>query len=226
MIFNFLKNLLLLVYPNKCVFCGKVIEINNVELICNSCVNNIPVFSKNFFVDSRNGNKGFCAVKYNDIIKSSIHRFKYKNNISYAKYYADIMFKCIKNNPIFYADYLVPVPIYKGKRRKRGFNQSELIAIELSKYTKIPYNDMLERTRNTKSQSKVKFSERQENVKDAFVLKKGFDVKGKDIIIIDDIYTSGNTIRYCRKALEENGANVLFFTFATVKNLDEKNSNM
>jgi len=221
MIYDFIKNLLVLVYPNKCVFCGKVIEVNNLKLICNDCIDNVPIFYKNFFIDSRNGNKGFCAVKYNDIIKSSIYRFKYKNNISYAKYYADIMFKCIENDSRFHADYLVPVPIYKSKKRKRGFNQSELIAMELSKYTEIPCNDMLERNRNTKSQSKIKFNERQENVKDAFVLKKGLDIRGKNIVIIDDIYTSGSTIKYCRKVLEENGANVLFFTFATIRDLDK-----
>ncbi len=101
---------------------------------------------------------------------------------------------------------MTPVPIHTRRLRERGFNQAFLLAKELSKLNGVEVNDILIRTRKTKSQTSLGRAERKENIKDAFALKAGADVKGKAFILIDDVCTTGATLEECARILKENGA--------------------
>ena len=122
-------------------------------------------------------------------------------------------------------DYIICVPMYIKKKKKRGYDQAELIAEELSKLCNIPIEKgNLIRTKNTLAQSKVSFEDRAKNVKGVFKVLNPDKIKNKNILLIDDIYTTGNTINYCGKALKQAGANnICYFTLAKViykQNLD------
>lgn len=103
-------------------------------------------------------------------------------------------------------DLLVPVPLHPHRLQERGYNQSELLAKELSYKTGIPCATVLERTRDTPHQTGLNRTERLQNLEDAFSVRTGYSVEGKKIILIDDVFTTGTTILQCARTLHRQGA--------------------
>ena len=106
------------------------------------------------------------------------------------------------------AAFLVPVPIYKSRQRRRGFNQAEVLAKHLGKICGIPVLNALVRTKNTKSQTKLTREERKQNILDAFTLAKNMEaqIKKQAVILIDDVCTTSATLEECAKILRAAGA--------------------
>ena len=118
------------------------------------------------------------------------------------------------------ADALIPVPLHRWRLLKRRYNQSAMIAHYLGNETYIPilYEGLI-RTRATPTQGHLNFEERRKNVKRAFAVNERClaDVKGKTLVLIDDVYTTGSTVKECTKALKKAGAkSVHVLTFARV----------
>ena len=103
-------------------------------------------------------------------------------------------------------DALVPVPLYHRRRRERGFNQAREIAEGLASRRKIRVLECLYRYRETVSQARLGRIARWENMVGAFQMKRGFDVKGKNLLLIDDVFTTGATVNACAQALAKAGA--------------------
>jgi len=103
-------------------------------------------------------------------------------------------------------DALVPVPLYHRRHRERGFNQARELAVGLASKRKIPVLDCLYRYRETSSQTKLERAARWENMAGAFQMKPKFDVKGRSLLIIDDVFTTGATAEACAQALADAGA--------------------
>ena len=105
-------------------------------------------------------------------------------------------------------DIIISVPMYKKKKNQRGYNQSELIAREIAKKVKnIEYrSDILLKIKNTANQSLLNKEQRQENLKNAYEVKNKEYISNKNILIFDDIYTTGSTANECSKMLVEAGA--------------------
>ncbi|MCE0522357.1 MAG: ComF family protein [Methylacidiphilales bacterium] len=101
---------------------------------------------------------------------------------------------------------LVPVPLYHRRRRERGFNQASEMAHGVAEMRKIPVLDCLYRYRETVSQTRLERSARWDNMSGAFKLKPGFDVSGHNLLVIDDVFTTGATVNACAQALEQAGA--------------------
>jgi len=101
---------------------------------------------------------------------------------------------------------LVPVPLYHRRRRERGFNQAKEIAQGLGKKRKLPVLDCLYRYRETASQTKLERPARWENMAGAFRMKAKFDVRGRSLLLIDDVFTTGATADACAQALAQAGA--------------------
>lgn len=101
---------------------------------------------------------------------------------------------------------LVPVPLYHRRRRERGFNQANELARGLKEKRKIDILDCLYRYRETPSQARLERNARWENVANAFHLKPGFDVKGRNLLLIDDVFTTGATTNACAQVLAKAGA--------------------
>jgi ComF family protein len=101
---------------------------------------------------------------------------------------------------------LVPVPLYHRRHRQRGFNQALELARGLASHRKIGVSKCLYRYRETLSQARLNRSARWENMSGAFRMKRGFDVRGQNLLIIDDVFTTGATVNACAQALHHAGA--------------------
>jgi ComF family protein len=109
------------------------------------------------------------------------------------------------------ADIMVPVPLHVKRIRQRGFNQAILVGGLLSRKWGLPfYRDGLCRTRWTEPQISLSVDEREKNVRGAFAVKKAEAFKGKRIILVDDVYTTGSTVSECARALKRVGAEAVF----------------
>lgn len=211
MLKNILNTILDFIYPNKCIFCEEIIPLGEEKDICKYCYMDI-----NFIYGDNEPN--LSVFYYDDITRFSIFRLKYNNKKQYAKIFAKLMYNKISKIDTIHYDYIIAVPMYLKKKKKRGYDQAEEIAKHLSNFTNIPIQtNNLIRTKNTLPQSKVSYEQRKNNVKDVFKITNPHIIKNKNILLIDDIYTTGNTINYCKKALKNAGANnICCFTLAKV----------
>ena len=160
---------------------------------------------------------GFSLLYYRGAVRSSIHRFKYEDQRSYATGYAKLITERVGFKG---AGCFVPIPIHKKRFRERGYNQAQELSEALSARTGIPVIPILRRVRNTSAQNKLSAAARRENVKGAFdidpsVLGNEGLPAGK-VIVIDDLYTSGATIEEAAAVIKSAypEADVCFFTLA------------
>lgn len=212
-------------FPKRCVRCRKI-----GSYICPQCFTYIsftdtivcvvcqrpaiggithPVCQTPFGVDGV-----FPSLVYIGIVKKLVYTFKYPPYLSDLRdcltelFYEGLIQKeqfytCFTNQSVF-----VPVPLHVSKLRKRGYNQAEKLAGGLASKFEIPVIDCLARVKNTKTQIGLTKEERQENLKDAFALKKEFFQQMKtvkQVYLVDDVSTSGATLRECAKILKKNG---------------------
>lgn len=155
-----------------------------------------------------------AAVSYDEVAKTLIHRLKYNAYQALADYFAKKMTDALERHPEFEDyDLVTAVPLHRVRKRERGFNQSELIARSFAKYSGKDYADLLKRKRYTRSQTELDVTQRRKNVSGAFTSKKAAD--GRNIIVIDDVFTTGHTINESTLALLEAGAeSVAAYTFS------------
>ena len=160
-----------------------------------------------------------AVVSYETIILNAIHQFKYGNNISVgsmlASFMADFSFPGV--GFIGYS-LIIPVPLHIKRLRQRGFNQSLILAQSLAKKWQIPVNfSLLKRHKFTLTQTGLNKDERKQNIKGAFEVNNKKIISGKNIILVDDVYTTGATINECAKTLIKAGAQkVTVLTLARV----------
>ena len=104
--------------------------------------------------------------------------------------------------------FFVPVPLFKGKLRKRGYNQAEVLSFELAKRFNLKFLGILEKGKNTPSQVNLTEKQRRENIKGAFLMKKGFGglLENKNIFLVDDVLTTGSTLLEAANVLKRSGA--------------------
>jgi len=158
-------------------------------------------------------------------MRDLLHEMKFRNKKRVAQglglFWAEFIKKNSQCIPENISDFvLVPMPMHQKKQRERGFNQAEILTIPLSAALQIPIFDVLIRTVDTPPQSGLHPSQRAENVKDVFSIRRGHDVSGKNYILTDDIFTTGASLNECAKVLKSAGAiHILCMTLAiSVKN--------
>ena len=176
--------------------------------ICGKCLENNP-----YYTQARS------MASFETIIMEAIHKFKYGRNITIG----DALGSCMAafSFPDFdYSKYslLIPVPLHIKRLRERGFNQSLLLAQKLGKKYRLPVSfSLLKRRKFTLTQTGLNKKERGKNIKGAFAVLDRQKVSGKNIILIDDVYTTGATINECAKVLLKAGAEqVAVLTLARV----------
>ncbi len=154
------------------------------------------------------------TAQYNDFTKNLIFSGKYSGVFSIFYEVGEIMAQNLKLNFNFNEHLLIPVPLHISKMKKRGYNQSLVIAKSISKFTGIKVIDLIERRVKTHTQVGMHKTQRQENLLNAFTVKnKGY--MPKKAILIDDVYTTGTTLNECAKVLKEHGVKeVIGYTFA------------
>lgn len=194
------KGKLIYVKEPYCMKCGKPLSTSEKEY-CIQCEGN-----------ERNFIEGRSVFIYDDVMRKSIYSFKYNGRQEYAKFYAkEIVRQLLPKIKEWKAEAIIPIPLHKSKLIKRGYNQADLIAKELSNLTNIPvYSNYLLRTRKTENQKNLTASERGKNLKNAFKIGQN-NVKFKTTILIDDIYTTGATIMSATEVLSEYGVEKVYF---------------
>ena len=203
---EYIFSLIQLIFPNYCIFCEKHLDIDE-QIICLGCLNSIPKFDINLndkFLD-RIQQKHFddliICLEFENKIQQLMHLFKYSGYKVIAKIFAQVLYEQVKQKKY---DLIFSVPLHEAKERERGYNQSDLIAKHLANFMKAKHRQSIKRIKYTKSQTKLSRTQRIENVKGVFHVEE--NVKGKYILLIDDIITTGSTLNECAKTLKEKSA--------------------
>jgi len=212
----FTKNFLNLLYPLHCLGCQTPLEAMNELRLCGHCIASINRNAMPPFELDGLPVKAYSACLYDDALKELVHSFKYKGKTILAKIFSKLMIDHIKDNPeIAGVDLVTAVPLHKDRLKEREFNQSLLIANYISKEYSLALTNTLEKTRKTRYQNELLKSERLKNLEGAFSVSPAADIKDKNILLIDDIMTTGSTLKECAKTLLGGGAkDVKCFTLA------------
>jgi len=192
----------------------------SAEFFCASCrtpfQNAFPLDANGRCALCRSGLRGFDAAysfgAYEGVLRELIHLYKYGRVRTLARPLSGLLAQALPRDEAF--DAAVPVPLYWRRRLQRGFNQAELLARDLSRRTGIPVVRALGRLRPTPAQAGLSNSARRRNVSQAF---RARSVRGKRILLIDDVMTTGATAASCAVALKQAGARrVALLTVARV----------
>jgi len=227
MLKNFLNNLINLIYPKRCVVCKSYISNKDKQrFICDLCQSNIkknvPPFckycsrhiedgifickeckDKTFYFD-----EAFSSCMYEGVIRELIHQFKYNGKDYLGKFLAGLLIEFINTYklPVKDFDFVIPVPLYSSKLRQREYNQALILAGYIAEEFKIKLlKDALYKIRNTASQTELDSQKRWENVSECFRTNPKISFKDKNILIIDDILTTGATTSEVAKVLKSAG---------------------
>ena len=151
-------------------------------------------------------------------IQSYIHSIKYNKRFLNAKFLGRIMGEKLSTKiKKWEVDYLVPVPLHQLRIAERGFNQSGYIAVGISKVIGIKVgNGILKRIKHTETQTNLSLPEREKNISGAFKIRRERSIKNKSILLVDDVITTGATIRECGKVLLEAGAKKIYACSAAI----------
>lgn len=206
-----------LIYPPLCQLCHQRL-LKEENIICLKCWNQIPkLFCSlvEIHLPARqkvNFSRAYAVWDFNTQIQQVIHLFKYSGVSRLAQPIAAQMVESIQEDADYLqADGLVPVPLHPGRQRERGYNQSLLLCKEISKIIRIPViPGNLKRIRYTETQTHLSALKRLENVEKAFQIVKPELINNKNIILVDDVLTTGSTLNACAAELKNAGAKQIF----------------
>lgn len=213
--FSGLSDIANLIFPKVCAACGKPL-IRTENEICLHCLTNLPV-RLNLKTDELHQRfygrvllkeaHAFLFFKAKGITQSLLHNIKYKGNKSLAVELGKRFgVACQEQGVYTTVDVIVPIPLHRSKQRLRGYNQSEQIAIGLSEQMDIPIDrTSVKRIVKTTTQTKKTRSQRWKNVDKIFHVKHLL-LKGKHVLLVDDVVTTGATLESCAQSILDAGA--------------------
>jgi len=195
--------------PPFCLKCGR--GLKDVEGIsggtCRSCANKQYQFYKAYSV---------CA--YDGIIKELIHKFKYNQKLQYKTVFESLFREFLESfNILREVDLIIPIPLHPARLREREYNQSQVMAACVSKIIEKPLMcDILLRIRHTKFQTDLNEEKRIKNITGCFMVKNGDMLKSKNVLLLDDVLTTGITLSEAARTLKEyNPQKVYALTLAS-----------
>ncbi|MDD2822574.1 MAG: ComF family protein [Candidatus Daviesbacteria bacterium] len=215
-----------LFFPKKCCGCGKfgsyfcdscIKNILQQDLVCPNCEKNSIGGKSHPLCQKRYGLDGLWSLGiYQAPLKKAIQKLKYKFVSDIAESLIDLMIEYwAKYTPQFIDEIkkdrgegwiIVPVPLYVKRQKWRGFNQSALLGKILASKIGLEYTEALKRTKHTKPQVGLQGWERKKNIKNAFSFNSKFLNPNSNILLIDDVWTTGSTLKECCYILKRNGA--------------------
>lgn len=219
-------------FPDTCIVCAKPTQKS--RFACKKCENKIdyinPVFKCKTCLKqipaSNSRMCGFCmsqkpqysrlisCLSYKGWIKNTLRLYKFHNRPDLHIGYSKLACEILERDGVFF-DAIVCVPLHKNKLLERGYNQSALIAKNIAKYFEVPfYEDLLVKIKDTKTQSDLTYKERIKNVKGAFSVKCPDRICGRTVLLVDDIYTTGSTMREVSKVCAPFADEIIAFTIA------------
>jgi len=148
------------------------------------------------------------AYRSRGVAREVVHRFKYGRQIHLRRLLGCWLAEALTDSRLASRrfDLVVPVPLHPARQRERGFNQAELLAAELRRASGLAGRNVLQRTRYTATQTQFDRSERMENLRGAFRLRRGSNVQDLRMLLVDDVLTTGSTLSECASVLREAGA--------------------
>lgn len=236
---KYLEWILDIIYPRRCPVCQKVIS-GFGKLICDDCKPALqyvvdpyclkcgkPLLdeSKEYCDDCNSYHheyiEGRATFVYDEAMKKCMYAFKYNNRREYAEYLGkETATYLMKKILSWDADAIIPVPVHKKRLMKRGYNQayllSKVISKEVSKYKSLPVMDnYVKRVKNTSVMKRLSYKQREKNLENAFKIQR-YDVKLNNVIVVDDIYTTGSTIDAISKCLHHDGVKKIYYITACI----------
>ena len=212
---NLLSDLLWILFPQLCASCDKALN-SGETCLCTYCRYHLP--KTNFHLEKENpvvkhfwGKVNVCsAAAYyyfskGEKVQHLIHQLKYEGKKEVGNFVGEVYGMELKKSTLFSSsEIVVPVPLHASKLRKRGFNQSDFFGQGLSKAMNIPFSsDALKRNLATETQTRKHRYERFENVDRVFEVSKPELLKGKQVLLVDDVITTGSTLTACAEAILE-----------------------
>ena len=227
---SFFHHILDLFLPTSCSYCNSPVADSAVPFFCSSCWSDFsciadpvcPLCGKPFESSealSRSPSHHCLSCRqtpptfdqavsigyFEGPLREAIHQFKYRPCRALGRPLALWMAKNIR--PVGGIDRIVPVPLHTSRLRQRGFNQALILAYELSRTFSLPLSfDNLQRVRPTRPQVELSGTERIKNVAGAFELRWPGEMRDRDVLLIDDVYTTGATMNECARVLKDAGA--------------------
>ena len=223
---NLLTAFIDLFFPRICFSC-EIRLLEEEKILCSDCEDSLqfltgiceicgspenpsacPVCNSNEFVFD----KARSIFFFNATVQNLIHELKYNEMKRIAKYLEEYVSKYLSIfQPFENIDIIAPVPLHKVKKRARGFNQAEFLSKEISRHMNwVHISNLVLRNRFTDTQTKLDRKQRQENVSDAFIINTKFEIKDKNILIVDDVFTTGSTVNSICKLLKKNHADRIY----------------
>ena len=221
MIKNYITELFDFFLPRFCPSCRNKLATDE-NTVCDTCLSKLklvdPEFIKSEYqrkYESKKIISGFVSqyiFEKDKELQHIIHSLKYERKFHIGKYLGENLARVfspqLQNWGI---NLIIPIPLHTLKKAERGFNQSDYLAKGISKGTGIPINArIVKRARYTQSQTTMTLREREENIEDAFKVRKTENLKGKNVLLVDDVMTTGATINECGKVLLDAGANRIY----------------
>jgi ComF family protein len=213
-IMNFLSNFLDILFPRTCAGCDNSLATGE-NLICSECFYELPktgywkeednpvarMFWGRVYLQNASS---FLHFQKGSRLQNMIHHLKYKNMKEIGTFLGKLFGSELQNTPYSQVDLIVPVPLHKSKIRKRGYNQSEWIAKGISEILKVPIEvNAIERYIASDTQTRKSRFDRWENVKNIFRVIDPETFKGKHILLVDDVLTTGATLEACAISILE-----------------------
>ena len=211
---SWLNSIVNLFYPRVCAACGETL-LKDEETVCLKCRYLLPHTGYERNPDNPMAQTFYGRVPFHAVtacfffskqgkVQHLIHELKYKGNKDAGVFLGQQIGESIKDAPLFQGiDYLIPVPLHPKREKKRGYNQSLMIARGIHEVTDIPIGDKyLIRAVNTATQTRKSAEERYQNVKDIFEVRFADELKGKHVLLVDDVLTTGATLESCAHQLE------------------------
>ena len=195
-----MQNILDIIFPKKCVNCGKICDY----WVCDKCF-----YSTNYgkIEKFKEGEIKYLISLFSyGEIRDKMLKFKFNDEAYIKNYFVELIIRNEEiKNKIKECNLIIPVPMYFLKKLRRGYNQSELIASGIAQKLKIEFNNnILIKYKNTKTQSLLGLDERKSNLTNCFKLNDKELLKDRKVLLVDDIYTTGTTIKECIKELKKS----------------------
>lgn len=235
---KFIGYILDLLFPPRCIFCNHIMSPGTILEVCGNCRQRLPFvrgkvcnvcgqpigthYGVECCSDCRNEPhyfvQGASALEYRGLVRKAVIRYKFRGKRRYAKTLGILISDRIKqmtNWPIF--DMIVYTPLYKRKQASRGFNQAALLAGTIAEQLHIALGrEVLIKIKDTLPQSALDRSKRKQNIRNAIRIDCNCMIAGMNVLLIDDVYTTGTTVDECCRVLMKAGAKAVYIATAAI----------
>jgi len=203
---GFLSSLLDLLFPPKCVFCGKVLSRGDEDW-CDNCTETLPYTLAGGRQEGEYFDFCISPLYYKGVVRKSVLRFKFGGAAAYADAYGKLLADCIREHPDINYDIISWVPLSGKRERSRGYDQAMLLALATALELQNVAVETLKKTADVRAQSELGGrDERRANISGAYEAADPELVDGKCVLLIDDIVTTGATLSECAMVLLSAGA--------------------